>query len=82
MIRSFVVTIGFSISRLLEDMIVHTNAEVSRVDRLTVLSWVSWIVPLIVTEWILIRNRKINKSYNNIAFAVNTAKDEPQTIQI
>ena len=81
-IRSFVVTIGFSLSRLLEDMIVHAHAQVDRVERLTVLSWVSWIVPLIVTEWILVKNRKINNSYNNISFFVSTAKDERQTIQL
>jgi len=57
MVRSFVVTVGFSISRLLEDMIVHTDAEVGRVERLTVLSWVSWIIPLLVTEYILIKKR-------------------------
>ena len=82
MIRSFVVTVGFSLSRLLEDMIVHAHAEVNRVERLTVLSWVSWIVPLIITEWILIKNRKISNSYNNISFAVNTTKKEPQPMQL
>ncbi|QEC66281.1 DUF2306 domain-containing protein [Panacibacter ginsenosidivorans] len=81
-IRSFVVTIGFSISRLLEDMIVHAHAEVDRVERLTALSWISWIVPLLITEWMLIRNKKINNSYNNVSFAINTAKDELQTINL
>ncbi|MEP6847065.1 MAG: DUF2306 domain-containing protein [Panacibacter sp.] len=69
MIRSFVVTIGFSISRLLEDMIVHADAHVDRVDRLTVLSWVSWIIPLMITEWIFIRNRNKANNYNNVSFA-------------
>jgi len=57
MVRSFVVTAGFSISRLLEDMIVHADAAVARVERLTVLSWISWIIPLLITEWILIKKR-------------------------
>jgi len=53
MVRCFVVTIGFSISRLLEDILIHMNAGGTRVERLTVLSWVSWIVPLIITELVL-----------------------------
>lgn len=63
MIRSFVVTVGFSISRLLEDMVIQIHAEVGRVERLTILSWVSWIIPLIITEWLLIKNK--NKTTNN-----------------
>lgn len=62
MVRSFVVTVGFSISRLLEDMVVHTDADVARVERLTVLAWISWIIPLIITEWIIIRKRNKLKS--------------------
>lgn len=60
MIRSFVVTIGFSISRLLEDMVVQIHAEVGRVERLTILSWISWIIPLIITEWLLIKNKSVS----------------------
>jgi uncharacterized membrane protein len=61
MVRSFVVTAGFSISRLLEDMIVHADAAVARVERLTVLSWISWIIPLLITEWILIKKETVYK---------------------
>lgn len=67
MIRSFVVTVGFSISRLLEDMVIQVHAEVGRVERLTILSWVSWIIPLIITEWLLIKSRttRTNNNFNN-----------------
>jgi uncharacterized membrane protein len=65
MVRSFVVTVGFSISRLLEDMLVHTNAEVGRVERLTILSWVSWIIPLIITEYIFFKKK--NKARLEVA---------------
>jgi hypothetical protein len=66
MIRSFVVTVGFSISRLLEDMIVHSNTQVARVERLTVLSWVSWIIPLMITEWMLLRKHKSKAPFSNV----------------
>ncbi|CAN5569598.1 hypothetical protein BH10BAC2_BH10BAC2_27900 [soil metagenome] len=70
MIRSFVVTVGFSISRLLEDMVIQVHAEVGRVERLTILSWVSWIIPLIITEWLLIKNKnKISSNFNNVHIA-------------
>ena len=68
MVRSFVVTVGFSLSRLLEDVIVHAHAEVERVERLTILSWVSWIIPLMITEWILIKNNKRAGNYSNVSF--------------
>lgn len=61
MVRSFVVTVGFSISRLLEDMVVHSDADVARIERLTILAWVSWILPLLITELIIIRKRNIQK---------------------
>jgi uncharacterized membrane protein len=70
MIRSFVVTVGFSISRLLEDMVIQVQAEVGRVERLTILSWVSWIIPLIITEWLLIKNRNSARdNFKNVPFA-------------
>ena len=72
MIRSFVVTVGFSTSRLLEDIVIHAHAQVERVDRLTILAWISWIIPLIITEWIIVKNRKKVNNYNNLSFAVNT----------
>lgn len=66
MIRSFVVTIGFSISRLLEDMVIQVHAEVGRVERLTILSWISWIIPLMITEWLLIKSRaRTNDNFNS-----------------
>lgn len=53
MIRSFIVTIGFSISRMLEDIVIQANAGGTRDGRLTILAWVSWIIPLAITEIIL-----------------------------
>lgn len=74
MIRSFVVTVGFSISRLLEDMVVNAEIHVNRVERLTVLAWISWIIPLIVTEWFIIKNRNKNQQPQKVQFAKATTE--------
>lgn len=80
MIRSFVVTVGFSLSRLLEDIVVNASLEVNRVERLTVLAWVSWIIPLIITEWFIVQNRNKSKLYKPIKFMV--AADDRTNISI
>jgi uncharacterized membrane protein len=80
MVRSFVVTVGFSTSRLLEDIIVHAHANVDRVERLTILAWISWIIPLVITEWIIVKNRKKVNNYNKLSFSMNPATDKSNII--
>ena len=70
MLRSFVVTIGFSLSRLLEDIVVNASLEVNRVERLTVLAWVSWILPLAITELFIIQRRKNKQKSLSVRFFV------------
>ncbi len=57
MIRSYVVTFGFVTFRILVFAFDVTKTG-TMVERMTAASWLSWSVPLLVTEWIL-QGRKI-----------------------
>ena len=56
MIRSYVVTLGFSIARLLKDTLIPVHIA-TKIDLLTTLTWVSWAIPLFITELILQGNK-------------------------
>jgi hypothetical protein len=57
MIRSYVVTFGFVMFRIL-DSIFETARIGTLVERMTAASWLAWSVPLLVTESVL-QARKI-----------------------
>jgi uncharacterized membrane protein len=59
MIRSYVVTLGFSIIRLLKDTLVPAHLG-ERMDLINTLTWISWAIPLFITELIL-QVRKFKK---------------------
>jgi uncharacterized membrane protein len=52
MIRSYVVTLCFSIARLLKEILIPEHIAV-KTDVITMLTWVSWVIPLFITELIL-----------------------------
>ncbi len=56
MIRSYVVTLGFSIARLLKDTLIPVHIA-TKIDLLTTLTWVSWAIPLFIMELILQGNK-------------------------
>lgn len=58
MIRSYVVTFAFATFRLFDDYIPHAGLGMTQVDYLAMLSWTSWMVPLMITEAIM-QGRKI-----------------------
>ncbi|HXL56538.1 MAG TPA: DUF2306 domain-containing protein [Chitinophagaceae bacterium] len=57
MIRSYVVTLGFSTMRLLKDSLVPVDIA-TRPHLITALTWISWVIPLFITELVL-RARKV-----------------------
>ena len=52
MTRSYVVTFGFVFFRLFDDLLTYYQIA-EQADRLALLSWASWAVPLLFTEAIL-----------------------------
>ena len=59
MIRSYVVTFGFTAFRLLDDLLVNTITDNS--DRLGLLSWICWTVPLLIAE-VCIQSVKVRQA--------------------
>jgi hypothetical protein len=65
MIRSYVVTLGFSIIRVLKDTLIPAHLA-TRIDLINTLTWISWAIPLFITELIL----QVNKFKKSKEFVV------------
>lgn len=59
MIRSYVVTFGFTAFRLLDEMLINVIPD--QPDRLGLLSWICWTVPLIIAE-VCIQSVKVKQT--------------------
>lgn len=59
MIRSYVVTFGFTVFRIMDDMLVNTIT--NQGDRVGLLSWICWSVPLLITE-VCIQSGKLRQA--------------------
>ena len=59
MIRSYVVTFGFTVFRIMDNLLVNTIADQG--DRLGLLSWICWVVPLLIAE-VCIQSVKVKQA--------------------
>ena len=58
MIRSYVVTFGFTVFRFMDELLI--NAIPDQADRLGLLSWICWTVPLLIAE-VCIQSAKVRQ---------------------
>ena len=60
MVRSYVVTFGFVTFRLFDELLTNYYPSIPQPDRLALLSWTCWAIPLFFTE-VILQARKLGK---------------------